>query len=220
MYFVFIYYIINVYMLFTEIEKDIAKQIIKIGLVILLFFILITGLIKIVYFVNNSNETIIVDPDGNKETITVNKVISKKELPLSLEIPGYKISTIINSPNSTDVKVLDNSLSNGAVYYPGSGMPGSDNTLIFGHSTTFKIVMNKAYQVFNDLKNVKPGSLIYVKTATETHIYRAVEVKRVSKYTSWIQFKSEKPMLTLATCDSFGKASDRWVLTADYVGVK
>jgi LPXTG-site transpeptidase (sortase) family protein len=70
------------------------------------------------------------------------------------------------------------------------------------------------------LKNIKPGTLIYVKTATDIHVYKTREVKRVSKYTSWIKFESEKPILTLATCDSFGRASDRWVLTADYVGVK
>ena len=184
----------------------------------MLFFILITGLIKIVYFINNSNE-VIIDNTINVENINKN-IIVKKELPLSLEIPDYKINTIVNSPNSTNVEVLDTALNKGAVYYPGSGMPGSNNTLIFGHSTTFKVVINKAYQVFNNLKNVKPGTLVYVKTATEVYIYKTREVKRVSKYSSWIQFESEKPTLTLATCDSFGKASDRWVLTADYVGVK
>lgn len=206
-------------MLFTEIEKDVAKQVLKIGLIILLFFILITGLIKTVYFVNNSNK-VITDSDLNKNSIDVKKVNVKQEIPLSIEIPDYNINTIVSSPKSNDVEVLDQALSRGAVYYPGSGFPGSDNTLIFGHSTTFKVVINKAYQAFNELKNVKAGTLIYFKTATETHIYKTIEVKRVSKYTSWIQFKSEKPMLTLATCDSFGKASDRWVLTAEYLGVK
>lgn len=208
-------------MLFTEIEKDIVKQMLKIGFVIILFFILMTGLIKIVYFVNNSNDIISNKVVNNNNTSQVNKTITpKQELPISLEIPDYKVNTIISSPNSTDVGVLDNALNKGAVYYPGSGMPGSNNTLIFGHSTTFKIVINKAYQVFNELKNIKPGTLIYIKTATSTHVYKTREVKRVSKYTSWIQFGSEKPVLTLATCDSFGKASDRWVLIADYLGVE
>jgi LPXTG-site transpeptidase (sortase) family protein len=79
---------------------------------------------------------------------------------------------------------------------------------------------DNSIQIFNNLKNVPVGTLVYVKTEDAVHIYKTTKVERVSKYSTWIQFKSEKPMLTLATCDSFGKASDRWVLEAEYVGVQ
>ncbi len=211
-------------MVFTQIEKDIAKQIFKIGLLILLIFILFTLLIRVFDSINNI--------DGSNKIIDQTKVETRKEfadtrslpvksyLPLSLDIPGYNISTNIESPLNTKVEVLDNALTRAAVYYPGSGTPGSNNTLIFGHSTTFKIVRNKAYQIFNNLKNVPAGTLVYVRTQEGVHVYKTTKVQRVSKYTSWIQFKSEKPMLTLATCDGFGKASDRWVLEAEYVGLQ
>lgn len=209
-------------MLFTEIEKDIAKQMMKIGLSILFIFIVFIILIKgIDLFKNN----VINDGDDNKivsqTQVSVAKPVNVKTyLPLSLEIPGYNINTIIESPSNTDVKVLDSALTRAAVYYPGSGTPGSNNTLIFGHSTTFKVVRNKAYQIFNNLKNVPVGTLIYVRTQEGVHVYKTTKVQRVSKYTSWIQFKSDRAMLTLATCDGFGKASDRWVLEAEYVGMQ
>ncbi len=211
-------------MVFTQIEKDIAKQIFKIGLLILLIFILFTLLIRVFDSIKNIDDSNkIIDQtkvETRKEVVDARSLPVKSYLPLSLDIPGYNISTNIESPLNTKVEVLDNALTKAAVYYPGSGMPGSNNTLIFGHSTTFKIVRNKAYQIFNNLKNVPAGALVYVRTQEGVHVYKTTKVQRVSKYTSWIQFKSEKPMLTLATCDGFGKASDRWVLEAEYVGLQ
>ncbi|MBC7767040.1 sortase [Arenimonas sp.] len=207
-------------MLFTKTEKEIAKQITKIGLIIVGLCIL---LIVVTNFVDRTQDTSPNKVDTQVKTeisSTVQKTQVKAESPLVIDIPGYVLSATIQSPASTDVSALDAALGRGAVYYPGSGYPGSNNTLIFGHSTTFQIVVNKAYQVFNNLKTVPVNTLVYVKTQSATHIYRTRKVEKVSKYTSWIQFKSDTPILTLATCDSFGKASDRWVLVADYVGVK
>ncbi len=211
-------------MVFSKTEVEVAKQLFKVTLIIILLFILIIllfnglSIVQSKYFSNNFN---FVDNQTKENNIINNKKqINQAELPLSLEIPDYSIYTSINSPVSTDVKVLDNALSLSAVHYPGSGLPGVNNMLIFGHSTTFKIVKNKAYKVFNNIKEIKSGTYIYIKTESETHIYKTISVDKVSKYTSWIEFESDKPVLTLATCDSFGKASDRWVLKAEYIGLK
>jgi LPXTG-site transpeptidase (sortase) family protein len=208
-------------MLFTRTEIDIAKQMAKIGLIIVVFFLFISFLFSFITKTNLVSE--------NKVDVQVKKDLAhavvkvptvKAEAPITLEIPGYNVVANIESPRSVQVEVLDAALGRGAVYYPGSGYPGSNNTLVFGHSTSFKVVRNKAYQIFNNIKNVPPGTLIYVKTQSAIHIYKTRKVERVSKYTAWIEFKSESPILTLATCDSFGKASDRWVLVADYVGIQ
>ncbi len=210
-------------MVFTKLEIDIAKQILKIGFIIIISVIIVNVLFNIGDFVkikNNIKSVNFVNDQKLKENIIEDTKPIVQELPLSIEIPDNSIYTKVVSPNTTDIKLLDSALKQGAVYYPGSGFPGSNNTLIFGHSTGFKVVINKAYQAFNNIKNVKPGTLIYVKTQSKIHVYKAREVNKVSKYTSWIQFKSDTPILTLSTCDSFGKASDRYVLVADYVGVK
>lgn len=151
-----------------------------------------------------------------KETVQV--APSPLEAPQFLEVPSLNISTKIESPETTSVSVLDAALQRAAVYYQGSGTPGSRNMLIFGHSTGFSVVRNPAYKVFNTIKNAKVGELVYVRTVSGIHTYKVTGVKRVSKYNTWIDFESSKAKLTLATCDSFGKASDRWVLEADYVG--
>jgi LPXTG-site transpeptidase (sortase) family protein len=206
-------------MVFTKIEIDIAKQIVKAAGLVLLVFVLIAFLGKFIYgFDLGSGTKNATSPNPEPIARAVKGV--PLETPLSIEISGYEVNARIEAPLSNDTKVLDDALARGPVYYPGSGLPGSNNVLIFGHSTTFNVVINKSFAVFNNLKDVQPGTLIYVKTQSAVHIYKTRDVKRVSKYTSWIQFKSNTPMLTLATCDSFGKASDRWVLEADYVGVR
>lgn len=207
-------------MLFTKTEIQIAKQISKVGLIIIALCAL---LVFVTNFVSGIGDTSPNKVDAQVKTEIspiVEKPQVKAETPLTIDIPGYVTSASVQSPTSNDVTVLDAALGRGAVYYPGSGYPGSNNTLIFGHSTSFKIVRNKSYQIFNNLKSVPVGTLVYIKTQSATHIYRTRKVEKVSKYTSWIQFKSDTPILTMATCDSFGKASDRWVLVADYVGVQ
>lgn len=208
-------------MLFTKTEKDIAMQMFKLGFLIIVFFLVISFLFSFFTNIKITSENKVHTQVKKENTLPVPKTVSvKAETPLSLEIPGYNVNANIESPNSVQVSVLDSALSRGAVYYPGSGYPGLNNTLIFGHSTTFKVVRNKAYQIFNNIKNVPPGTLIYVKTQNTVHVYKTRKVERVSKYSAWIEFKSDSPILTLATCDGFGKASDRWVLTADYVGMR
>lgn len=211
-------------MVFTQTEKYIAKQILKITLILIILLIAIIFLLSGFDSANKEETNVLQDDIKNnildKKVEHTDEEIKDMKLPLSLEIPDNNIYTNIQSPNSTDVNVLDNALTKGSVYYPGSGLPGYNNMLIFGHSTSFKVVKNKAYQTFNNLRYVKVGTLIYVKTEDKTHIYRTVSVKKVSKYTSWIQFKSDKAMITLSTCDSFGKRSDRWVLEGEYVGIQ
>lgn len=143
-----------------------------------------------------------------------------QELPLRISVPSLSIDSHIESPETKSVTVLDAALSKGPVYYQGSGTPGNRNMFIFGHSTGFSIVNNKAYKVFNNIKLAKKGEYVYIETSSGTHTYVVHEVRKMSKYSTWVQFDSEKPILTLSTCDSFGKASDRWVLEADYVGFK
>lgn len=210
-------------MLFTKTEIDIAKQMVKIGFSIIAICLLLVWVTSFIAGIGSNTSSNKVDVQVKKNTpppAIVKTPTVKAEAPMFLEIPGYNVNANIESPRSVQVEVLDAALGRGAVYYPGSGYPGSNNTLIFGHSTTFKVVRNKAYQIFNNIKNVPPGTLIYVRTQSVVHIYRTRKVERVSKYSAWIEFKSDNPILTLATCDGFGKASDRWVLTADYVGVQ
>jgi LPXTG-site transpeptidase (sortase) family protein len=229
--------------LFTKEELWMAKRITKYALIILVTTALATSLIRVILVYttygqvglqnlirkeNKAPEDIVPAEQNFKDTLETKKSTKPAasaptglvEAPVSLEIPSLGVQTSIEVPETTNVSVLDAALSRAAVYYQGSGTPGNGNMLIFGHSTGFKIVRNQAYKVFNNIKSAKVGEYVYVKTASGTYTYKVRDVKHVSKYDTWINFNSAAAMLTLSTCDSFGKSSDRWILEADFVGYK
>lgn len=219
---------------FNESEKKFIKKVTIIGLVVVCAIALLSGFSQVINVyqteggaglrrlvakndTSNTGQKIVELNQSVEQTVGV-KPANMGELPLYIEMPSLSIQSEVESPTVMTVSVLDDALNRGPVYYQGSGSPGERNMLIFGHSTGFSVVRNKAYKVFNNIKDAKPGALIYIRTSSGVHTYRTLNVKRVSKYNAWIQFNSTKPLLTLATCDSFGKASDRWVLEAEYVG--
>lgn len=224
--------------IFTKEELSVAWVIVKYGFYILVITAIVTTTIRfaLVYaadgqagLMNLIREQVVVGPDTvdtqkslkqDLENHAKNNAPIIGELPQYLEVPSLGINTAVESPEVISVTVLDNALARGPVYYQGSGTPGNRNMLIFGHSTGFSIVNNKAYKVFNNIKLAKKGEYVYVRTSSGIHTYVIQNVKKVSKYSTWIQFDSDKPLLTLSTCDSFGKKSDRWVLEASYVGFK
>lgn len=219
---------------FNESEKKFIKKVTIIGLIVVCVIALLSGFAQVINVYNtegsgglkrlvaqgdtsNTGEKVVEFNQSVEQTVGV-KPANAGELPLFIEMPSLSIQSAVEAPTVMTVSVLDAALNRGPVYYQGSGSPGERNMLIFGHSTGFSVVRNQAYKVFNNIKNAKAGALIYVRTSSGVHTYKTLNVKKVSKYNAWIQFNSAKPLLTLATCDSFGKASDRWVLEAEYIG--
>lgn len=138
-----------------------------------------------------------------------------REIPIRIEIAGAGIEANIANPNATDVETLDKALLNGAVRYPGSAFLGEEgNVLIFGHSSYLPIVHNQAYKAFNEIQNLKEGEEIRVYTEDNVYIYVVEEVREESADTGVIDLQVSGRILTLATCDTFGKKSDRFVVTA------
>lgn len=163
--------------------------------------------------------------NGTQTAAQNNGGISYGLLPQRLVIPSINMDAKIYSPTSTSTKDLDHELTKGPVRYPGSGTVGFGNMFIFGHSTGWSVVQNKAYKVFNQIKTLHKGDVIYVDAAPDssgvkTYEYRVREVTEVNKNDTQINFDTTNNMLTLSTCDSFGARSDRFVVTADFVGIK
>jgi LPXTG-site transpeptidase (sortase) family protein len=139
-------------------------------------------------------------------------------IPVRIEIPTIGVDTAIVSPASTDVDVLDRALLSGAVHYPDSAELSVDgNMLIFGHSSYLPVVQNKAYQAFNELSELNVGEKIVVHSDTHVHTYTVKQVRLVRAGDAQIVFASDRPMLTLATCNTFGAKQDRWVVTAEWI---
>ncbi|MFA6296967.1 MAG: sortase [Candidatus Paceibacterota bacterium] len=154
---------------------------------------------------------------GLSGSSTVNFFTSQQkntELPVRIVAPTIGLDSAIEIPTSTDFLVLDNSLDKGPVYYPGSGQAGVGNMFIFGHSTGFKVVINKAYQVFNNIKNLKNGDEIKIYGKNKVYTYKVSSVNLVNENEALVNFSNKSNMLTLSTCDSFGKKTDRYVVEA------
>ena len=140
------------------------------------------------------------------------------ELPVRVEIPSIKLATVVANPESTEVSVLDNALHDGAVRYPRSSKLGeAGNVIVFGHSSYLPVVNNPAYKTFNEIQKLKSGDQILVIGETHTFVYAVETVNSANAGTDAIPLTVSGSVLTLATCDSFGKASSRFIVTAKFV---
>jgi LPXTG-site transpeptidase (sortase) family protein len=138
----------------------------------------------------------------------------KAEKAIRLEATSIGLNASIQNPANTNYSTLNNALAKGAVYYPGSGTVQAGNMFIFGHSTSYKVVNNPAYKIFNNVKNLKEGDEVKVYTVSKVYVYKVDNVKLVDSREAVIQFSNNQRMLTLSTCNSFGQPSDRYVVEA------
>lgn len=156
------------------------------------------------------------------ETIYTGKVATSTTLlfPTHISIPKIGVDVVVANPATTSVAVLDKALLSGAVRYPDSGTIGKGNMFLFGHSTGFRVVHNQAYKAFNNLKDLKNGDSIYIKSTNKEFIYKVSKVTLVDSDKALVDFKIKKNILTLSTCNTFGEKQERYVVEADFVGEK
>ena len=146
------------------------------------------------------------------------EAVTVPELPTRIEIPAIGLSETVANPNSTDVAVLDRALLAGPVRYPSSSKLGeAGNVIIFGHSSYLPIVNNKAFKSFNGIQKLKEGDRITVTGDGHVFVYAVQTVTQESALSDSIPLGGDEPVLTLATCDSFGEKTDRFVVTAALV---
>lgn len=139
------------------------------------------------------------------------------ENPTRIVIDKIGVDSTISNPNTTNIATLDEYLKQGAVHYPGSGLIGQGNMFLFGHSSNLAVVNNQAYRAFNGLKDLRAGDLIKVYGSSKVYTYRVSSVTLVDEHQALVEFNQSKNMLTLSTCNTFGKKSERYVVEADYI---
>jgi len=141
------------------------------------------------------------------------------ELPTKIEIPAIGLSQKVGNPDTTDVAKLDNALLTGPVRYPSSSKLGEEgNVIIFGHSSYLPIVHNQAFKAFDGIQKLKAGDLITVTGQGHVYTYAVESVETEDASVDAIPLSVAGSKLTLATCDSFGEKSSRFVVTATLVG--
>lgn len=136
--------------------------------------------------------------------------------PDRIVIPKIGVDSDVQKPQSQDVAVLDQALTKGAVYYPGSGTISNGNMFIFGHSTNWKVVNNPAYKTFNDLDKLNVGDEINIESNGKTFIYKVKKVTLVDEEEALVSFNKTGKTLTISTCNTFGAKQERWVVDAEF----
>jgi LPXTG-site transpeptidase (sortase) family protein len=141
------------------------------------------------------------------------------EAPVRIVVKTVDVDEVIILPQSTDVDVLDQYLLRGAVQYPNTQMLGVEDTvLLFGHSSYLPVVRNQAYKAFNGIQKLKTGEEISIYSATTEYRYKVQSVRVADASEDVVELPDNGKFLALVTCDSFGKKTNRFVVTANFVG--
>ena len=142
--------------------------------------------------------------------------VDSPEKPESIYISALDKEIKVLNPVSRDVADLDESLLSGAVRHPDSALFGQDgNVFILGHSSYLPQIYNKNFQVFNGIQDLEWGDTIEVTTDTKVYVYRVDKVyKATADDATVIPIAGDDRRLTLATCNSFGKVEDRFIVEA------
>ena len=141
------------------------------------------------------------------------------ELPVKISIASIGLSATVANPATTDVNALDQYLLSGAARYPTSAtLDQEGNVILFGHSSYLPVVINHAYKTFDGIQKLKSGDEITVYSTTHVYTYAVTNVAQQSATSDAIPLTTSGHTLTLATCDSFGQKTDRFVVTATLVG--
>ena len=155
---------------------------------------------------------------SQKNTERVTPIESIEE-PVTIEVPAIGLSATIANPTTTNIEALDKLLLKGAVRYPTSAKLGeTGNVVLFGHSSYLPVVLNQAYKTFNGIQKLVVGDVVTVSSSGTAYTYRVRSVAKESAASdAGISLAVVDRELTLATCDSFGAKTDRFIVTADFV---
>ena len=146
-------------------------------------------------------------------------VPASAEAPVRVIAESIGMDVSIENPDTTDIAVLDDALLRGAVRWPESAMLGSEGTVfLFGHSSYIPVVYNQAYKAFNQIQDLKTGETISVYSAGTEHRYAVTGVRLADASEDVIELPQSGRQLILVTCDSFGRKTSRFVVTAEFVG--
>ncbi len=183
---------------------------------VLLFVLMIAFLGAVDALPDHSNT--VATPATQVHTVAQN-TNATPEAPVRVVAKNIGLNAAVVNPTSTNIETLDKALTLGAVRYPTSAMLGVNGTvLLFGHSSYLPVVYHQYYKTFNAIQNLKPGQIISVYSGTQEYRYSVNGVRVADSTEDVVELSSTGKRLVLVTCDSFSKKTNRFVVTADFVG--
>jgi LPXTG-site transpeptidase (sortase) family protein len=164
-----------------------------------------------------ADEPVAVEAEEKK--LDTNPVVEVNAVPVRIVADAINLDVHVENPVSRDIATLDAALLKGAVRYPSSGaLSDNNNMLVFGHSSGLPVIHNQNYKIFNNLKDLEEGDIVRVYSEKREYLYRVDTVSHVDANDALITFAEGVKKLTLSTCDSFGKKTERYVVEASFVG--
>ena len=221
---------------FTELYRQISDR--KVPFLIMFFLVVFTTY-TVLYVIDIYPEpvttkaatTVAAEPvaGGAEATVSVQETMAPEAavapvvsaaaaVPLSITFDALDKTVTVLNPKSRDIATLDAYLLDGVVRHPDSAdFVDEGNIFILGHSSYLPNVLNKNFQAFNGIEKLKWGDTIRLRSAEAEYVYRVDRVYEASASEVVVPIDGVKPMLTLATCDSFGGKDDRFMVEATLV---
>lgn len=155
-----------------------------------------------------------VSNEKNKEV----KSYAYSEKENILEIPSIGISVPVVFPKSQDISVIVKELDKGAVYYPGSVLPGEEGQIVvLGHSAPEGWPKIKHDWVFSDLNDLSEGDKVSFHFDNKEYVY-LVKNKEILKKGQEITpdpLTDSNNMIVLVSCWPPGKNYQRIAVKAE-----
>lgn len=197
---------------------EVAQRPAAFAAVFFAFFVLLYGLLSVVGATPNPlSQT----SDSAPQTTNTVATSSNPELPVRITAKSINLDVKVVNPTTTDVDQLDDSLKLGAARYPSTAELGQQGTMVlFGHSS-YLPVTTSYYKTFDGIQNLKHGDIVSVYSGTTEYRYAVTGVRIADANdagSDTIDLPQEGQHLTLITCDSFAQKSNRFIVTADFVG--
>lgn len=142
-------------------------------------------------------------------------VVARSAEPRTITIDKLNRTLPINNPTSRAISDLDAALLTGVVRHPDSADMTQDGTVfILGHSSYLPKVNNKMFQAFNGIQKLVWGDTIRITTDDAVYVYQVDNVYKANAKDVSVPIANTGARLTIATCDSFGSTSDRFMVEA------
>ncbi len=131
---------------------------------------------------------------------------------INVEIP------IVYDVASVEEDVFQQALENGVVHYKGTSHPGeTGNTVIFGHSSNNILNRGKYKFAFVLLSRLEIGDTFMLNHGGRRYVYRVNKKEIVKPTDISVLAPTEKPSVSLITCDPPGTAINRLVVVGEQI---
>lgn len=136
--------------------------------------------------------------------------------PERLIIRKIGVDSAVFSPETRDISVLDTALKKGVVNYPSGASLNEGNIFLFGHSTNWATVQNPVYKSLNGLEGMALGDEVLIRSGNREYVYKVFSINLTGAEKSLVNLENDRRVVTISTCDTFGKKTDRIVVEALY----